>query len=103
MIEQKKDKNVTTYTNRFQRLLKKVQMEGVMPKGLIVQKYLAGLKSEIAGRIVERNIETLNKMIESTKHIERGRQYNRNKATNNPFLREYRGQETKREENNEDD
>src|SRR6266496_1600691 len=74
-----------------------------MPEGLIVQKYLTGLKSEIAERIVKQNVETLNEMIENTKHIKRGKQYNRNKAYNNSFLREYRGQETKREENNKDD
>src|SRR6266542_2777967 len=50
-----------------------------MPEGLIVQKYLAGLKSEI------------------------GKRYNKNKVFNNPFLRGYREQEAKREENNEDD
>src|SRR6266498_1139557 len=103
MIEQGRDEQVTTYTNRFQKLLKKVQLEGAMPEGLIVQKYLAGLKSEIAGRIVEQNVETLDEMIENAKHIERGKRYNKNKVFNNPFLRGYREQEVKREENNEDD
>ena len=73
MIEQGRDEQVTTYTNRFQKLLKKVQLKGAMPEGLIVQKYLAGLKSEIAERIVEQNVETLNEMIENAKHIERGK------------------------------
>src|SRR6266542_6197572 len=88
MIEQGRDEQVTTYTNRFQNL----QLEEPMPEGLIVQKYLTGLKSEIAERIVKQNVETLNEMIENTKHIKRGKQYNRNKAYNNSFLREYRGQ-----------
>ena len=50
-----------------------MQLEGAMPEGLIVQKYLAGLKSEIAGRIIEQNIKTLDEMIENAKHIERGK------------------------------
>src|SRR6266498_3100134 len=49
------------------------------------------------------NEETLDEMIENAKHIERGKRYNKNKVFNNPFLRGYREQEAKREENNEDD
>ena len=89
-IEQGPDESVSTYTGKFNNLLKKVEMDGRIPEGLTFQRYLSGLRNEIAERLVEHDIQDLDEMINRAKNIERGKKYNKEKVINNPFLKGYK-------------
>ena len=89
-IEQGPDESVSSYTGRFYNILKKVEIDGGIPDGLTFQRYLSGLRSEIAEKLVEYDVQELEEMVNRAKNIERGKKYNKEKAINNPFLKGYK-------------
>ena len=102
-IEQEKDESVTSYSSKFKKLLQKVGTDGGLPMPMITQRYLSGLKSEIAEKLVEHDItEDLDEMINKAKHIEQGKKYSKNKAITNPFLKTYK-KTVEKEKTDEDD
>ena len=86
-IEQGRDESVSTYTNKFLKLLKKIRLDGNMPDGIITQRYLSGLKGEIAEGVVEQESEDLESLFKTAKQIERGKRYNQSRVISNSFLK----------------
>jgi hypothetical protein len=94
-LEQKEDESVSTYTSKFKKLLRKVDPEKKIPAELISQRYLSGLKGDLAERVIEHDPEDIEAMITRAKKVEKGKNYNKNKASSNPYVRKEEVKERK--------
>ncbi len=73
-IKQKKDEKVDTYSNRFKRLWKNIDPDGTHEE-IYLQRYVDGLREELADKVYDKDPETLEQAEKLAKKAEIGSNY----------------------------
>jgi len=102
-IDQETD-NVEKYSTRFKKLRNKIDFLKTLPEEYLISKYITGLKTEIAERLMEREINTVTEAIRAAKQIERAQNYKKNRTTYTPITSNtndtYKNKKNNNEQNN---